>query len=174
SFDWLKIEDAQWVWEVVAWTVFGFLANTLISLFKHCRERTYSADEFLLIFPKLVLAPLLSVVVVALWSSGISTAPINYLNLPVFLVFAFSLGFCTEQLYVAVKDITGWFISRFVKVSEDRVAELAKSVPYVFVNPPPAASVPPPANLKQLRERIDSVAKAEFERGTVTLSSSTS
>jgi hypothetical protein len=168
SFEWLRIDGWHWVLEVVGWTVFGFLANTLISLFQHCRRGSYSADEFILIFPKLALAPLLSLVAVALWSSGISNAPINYLNLPMFLVFAFSLGFCTEQLYTAMKDIASWFISRFATISEDRVAELAKNVPYAFVNPPPPAAGPPPENLQQLRVRSETVARAGFERGTVT------
>lgn len=167
SFSWLRIDGAYWVLEVAGWSVFGLLANTLITLFQHSRKRTYSADEFILLFPKLVLTPLVSVVAVALWCSGISDAPINHLNLPVFLIFAFSLGFCTEQLYVAIKDITAWFLSRFVKISEDRVAELAKNVNYAFANPPPPAGAPPPENLKQLRARMDAVAKTEFERGLV-------
>jgi hypothetical protein len=171
SFNWLHIAGAAWVLEVISWTIFGFFANTLITLFQHCRKGTYSADEYILIFPKLVLAPLLSVVAVALWSSGISSAPINFLNLPIFLIFSFSLGFCTEQLYGALKDVTGWFLSRFVKVSEDRVAELAKNVPYVFVHPPaPAASdaaATPPQNLRQLRAKLEQAAQAGFERGAV-------
>lgn len=176
SFDWLHIDGAYWVLEVMSWTVFGFLANTLITLFQHCRKRTYSADEYVLIFPKLALAPLLSVVAIALWSSGISSAPISFLNLPIFLIFSFSLGFCTEQLYVALKDITGWFLSRFVKVSEDRVAELAKNVPYTFVHPAPTAgnpAAPSPQNLRQLREQLEQVAQAGFERGAVAKLSST-
>jgi hypothetical protein len=165
SFAWLQVEHSSWIWEVVAWTVFGVIANTIIALIAASRDGSYKADEFILVFPKLALAPFLSIVAIALWVSGFTNAPVTFLNLPLFLVFAFSLGLVTEQLYTLMRNTANWLVTRFVTVSEDKLAEAAKNTPYKFVNPPPAAAAP--QNLAQLGAGLKALANADVERGVV-------
>lgn len=167
SFSWLLIDHSNWVWEVVAWTWFGVLANTLIALIHSSRDKNYKADEFVLVFPKLLLAPLLSVVCVALWSSGFTSAPVTFVNLPLFLVFSFSLGLVTEQLYDLLRSSARWLVERFLPIDQEKMAAAGRDEPYGFIHPLPTPSAPP-SNLKQLAEELRARANAEIERGIVT------
>ncbi len=171
SFDWLQVENSKWILEVIAWTIFGVIANTTIGLVESARKGTYKADEFVLFLPKMFLAPVLSVVAIALWSSGFTTAPISFLNLPLFLVLSFSLGLVTEQVYTALRKAAQWLVARFVSIDEEKFAAAAKNLPYTFVNPKPAPASATgdaaPANLKQLAAALQTQASADVERGLV-------
>ena len=59
----------------------------------------------MLFIPRLFLAPLLSVVIIAFIASGESGYQINLQNLPAFLVFAFLMGFNSESLTRTIRDL---------------------------------------------------------------------
>lgn len=167
SFAWLKVEGAGWVWEVIAWSIFGVIANTIVGLIQAAGAHRYKADEFVLVFPKLALAPLLALVAVALWSSGFSTASVTFVNLPLFLVLAFSLGLATEQLYTALRQAAQWLVARFTALDEDKFKAAEQGLAYRFVTPPPPAAPTPPANLRQLGELLRATGQAAVERSLV-------
>jgi hypothetical protein len=169
SFCWLWVDGCGWIAEVVFWSLFGVLANTIIALITRSRAGQYSADEFVLVFPKILLAPLLAVVVIAIWATGLSEAQVGYLNLPMFLVFAFCLGFATEQVYTLLRDLAQGIVGRLARLSDTKLEEAARNDPYRFVHPPAdPASVPPPKTLTELRQTLTDVAQSQMERGIVT------
>ncbi|HVS52881.1 MAG TPA: hypothetical protein VHD62_11055 [Opitutaceae bacterium] len=169
SFCWLWVDGCGWIGEVVFWSLFGVLANAIIALITKSRAGQYSADEFVLVFPKILLAPLLALVVIAIWATGLSEAQVGYLNLPMFLVFAFCLGFATEQLYTLLRDLAQGIVGRLARLSDTKLEEAARNDPYRFVHPPAdASSVPPPKTLAELRQTLTDVAQSQVERGIVT------
>jgi hypothetical protein len=168
SFGWLYTESGWWVFEVLFWSFAGVLANTIIGLILACRARTYNAEEFTLILPKIFLAPALAIVFVALWTTGFSEAQITYLNLPYFLVFSFLLGFATESLYTKLRDLVGLVVTPSATVSEPRLRAAAADVPYPWIHKlEEARARPAPASLQALEAKATAVALATAERATV-------
>jgi hypothetical protein len=168
SFDWLFIEDWHWVLEVVAWCLFGVLANTFIALINVTRADKFDVKEFLLVIPKATLAPVLAIVVIAWWATGYSQSQINFLNLPYFLVFSFALGFVTEALYTKIKDLGNLVVGPSVAVSTARMEAAARREKYQFLSPAAdAGSVPPPTTIPELRDALKRVVRSGIERGVV-------
>jgi len=52
------------------------------------------------------MAPILSVVLAAVWASGFSKSEINFLNLPYFLFFAFITGFSSEKIPSLLRELS--------------------------------------------------------------------
>jgi hypothetical protein len=157
-FDWLWHEGAGWVFEVTMWSLIGVIANTLIGLITAKKDETYRINHFLLTIPKFVLAPVLSIVVVALWSSGFSESSISILNLPYFLVLSFLLGFGTETLYERIRDLVKAILGPTTKFSEKKAKEAGRANLASLLE---WRSLPPPANKEELRERLESAITAE-------------
>ena len=168
SFGWLYTEDALWVIEVTFWSFLGVIANTIIALILACRSDKYAPAEFVLVFPKIFMAPLLAVVVVALWSSGFSESKISYLNLPYFLVFSFLLGFGTEALYEKLRDLTALIVTPAATLSEKKVEEASRNVPYQYQTPDvKAGDLSPAHTLAEVEKNMSTAIKARLERSIV-------
>jgi hypothetical protein len=168
SFDWLFIEEWHWVLEVVAWCLFGVLANTFIALIQATRSEKFDVREFLLVIPKATLAPVLAIVVIAWWATGYSQSQINFLNLPYFLVFSFFLGFVTETLYTKIKELGNLVVGPSTAASTARLELAARREKYQFLSPAAdPGSVRAPTTLPELRDALKSVARSGMERGVV-------
>lgn len=168
SFCWLYTECGWWVVEVLLWSFLGVQANTIIALIGACREGKYSPAEFVLFFPKILLAPLLALVVVAFWSSGLSESKISYLNLPYFLVFSFALGFVTEGIYEKLRELGRLIVTPSVTLSQTKLEDAARKTPYQYrTRNVTAADLPSANNFDELEKNISTVLKARAERAVV-------
>lgn len=177
SFRFIWHEGEGWIFEVVIWTLIGLLSNTMIALITTVKKdletegaitgESYSPVRFQLLVPKAVLAPVLSIVVVALWTSGFSKSQIEVLNLPWFLVLSFLLGFGTESLYGKLRDLISTIVGRAATYDTGK-AKLAKriSLPgltrqYPDVDPD---TLPTAHTFDDLQDRLETVAQPEIER----------
>jgi hypothetical protein len=168
SFCWLYVDCGWWAFEVILWSFLGVIANTVIALILACRKKEYSPAEFVLVFPKVFLAPLLAFIIVALWGTGLSESKINYLNLPYFLVFSFLLGFGTEALYEKLRDLVAVIVTPAAKLSEARLEEAGRKLPYAYQSPNvQPADLPAAKSLDQLEKDMSAVIKARLERAIV-------
>ncbi|MCK0068535.1 hypothetical protein [Kordiimonas laminariae] len=126
KFLWLYHDGYGWIFELVFWSLVGVLLNTLVSLSKATRASLpeykstdgnpatpYSATRFLLVFPQLLIAPVVALIVVAFVIAGVTNAQVNLSNLPWFLIFAFSAGFASERLTGILKEAINKIIPRF-------------------------------------------------------------
>ncbi len=168
SFRWLYTEQGWWILEVAFWSFLGVLANTIIGLLMACREDRYAAEEFVIVIPKILLAPILAVICIALWTTGITESAITELNLPYFLVLSFFLGFMTEGVYSRLRDAANLLVPPTITPSQAKLEAMAAAAPYRYVNPSPPPDVAgPPKTLAELEARLTAVAKSELERGLV-------
>lgn len=168
SFNWLFTEDGWWAFEVLMWSFLGVHANTVIALILACRRSQYSPSEFVLVFPKIILAPLVAFVFVAFWSTGMSESKINYLNLPYFLVFSFLLGFGTEGLYEKLRDLVALVVTPAATLDQRRVEEHSRNIPYRYQNPDlKTADLPAVKSLSLLEKQLGAVLKAKLERSVI-------
>ena len=176
SFDWMLIDDARWIFEVIFWCLFGVLAKTLIRLIAVGRlsdndPKAYNPTEFLLFIPKAVLAPLLAVVVVSWWATGYSEAKINFANLPYLLVFFFSLGFMTESIYSKLADLGQLIVGQSVAASEAKMSAASQQAIYQFRSPAVdtgSTATGPVNTISQLADAAKAVTASALERGIVT------
>lgn len=138
NFLWLYHEKSGWVFELVFWAIIGVLVNTLIALISLSRLKfsadlsaassaapstnRYNAAEFLLFVPKVVLAPIVGLIVLALIVTGITETQITLSNLPMFLVFAFIAGFASERFTGLIRTAVNHLIPKF-EVSPDKIQE---------------------------------------------------
>lgn len=165
SFNWLFVDRGWWALEVMFWSFLGVYSNTLIALIQACRKGEYAPEEFILVFPKIVLAPLLAFVSVAVWSSGLSESKISYLNLPYLLVFSFLLGFGTESLYEKLRDMVSVLVSPSTTISQTKVEEASRKLPYQYQTQDlKPVDLPPAKNFDQLEKDLATVVKARAER----------
>jgi len=58
--------------ELVAWTIIGVLMNVSVTLSRTVQTRNYDPELFLLTFPRLFTAPIMAIVVVALFAAGLT------------------------------------------------------------------------------------------------------
>lgn len=114
SFSWLYHDDnSGWVIELVFWTIAGLLCNTVIILNTSLTEENYSSNRFFLFIPRLFIAPILSIVVVALIAGGFTDAGVDLSNLPQFLILSFLLGFNVENLTQVIRRASNHFFGNF-------------------------------------------------------------
>lgn len=125
SFLWLYHPGFGWIFEVVIWSILGVLSNSLIAVMRTAKKGGYDSRQFILFVPKLVLAPVLSILFVALWASGFTESKVEYLNLPYFLVMSFVLGFASERLTDILRRTVNYVLSG-MEVSPEKVERLAK------------------------------------------------
>ena len=174
SFDWFFIDSWTWIIEVFFWCSFGVLANTFITLIYAIREGRYDPKEFLLVVPKGALAPVLALVIISWWATGLSESKINFVNLPYFLVLSFALGFVTENLYVKIKDLASLLVGSSATAAAAKLEAAQQHDVYHYVHPNVSpAALPPASNLDTLREQLRNAAKAGMERGIVAQLSTT-
>ena len=169
SFDWFRIHEWRWLVEVFFWCTFGVLANTFITLIFAARENRYDAREFLLVIPKATLAPVLAVVIIAWWATGLSESPINFANIPYFLILSFALGFVTENLYVKIKELGTLIVAPSATASAARMQAAARRDLYKFVHPKVDPGILPAAQtVPELSTQLRTVLKGALEHGIVT------
>ncbi len=169
AFDWLYIDDAKWIIELAAWCFFGLLANTIIKLIGAMRADDYRPREFCLIFPKAILAPVLALVVTALWASGLSESKINFANLPYLLVLFFLLGFATENLYGKIVGLADLIVTPTATLAQAKLEAAARESRYKYTTERVEKDdLPPPQTLSELETKLKQVAKSAYERGLVT------
>jgi len=167
SFIWLYHEGAGWIFEVVFWTWFGVLANSIITIIIVCKEDTYDPYLFSLVIPKFFLAPLLSVVFVSLWAAGVTNEKVTFLNLPWFMGLCFFLGFMTESLYVRLRKFADAFLGGVTEPSGKLPGGPGRDYHqwrHVLAD---VKDIVKPATLAQLKETLETQAQAEMEHAIV-------
>ncbi len=122
SFMWLYHSGNGWIAELIFWALFGLYSCTLVNINKRIRLLNYQAKEFVLLFPRMLLAPTLSIVVIALLSSGYADQHSNLNNFPYFLMLAFFLGFNSESLTGIIRD-TSNKILRPISLSTEKMQQ---------------------------------------------------
>ncbi|TWX64302.1 hypothetical protein ESZ36_20215 [Colwellia demingiae] len=128
SFMWLYHSGNGWIAELIFWALFGLYSCTLVNINKRIRLSNYEAKEFVLLFPRMLLAPTLSIVVIALLSSGYADQQSNLNNFPYFLMLAFFLGFNSESLTGIIRD-TSNKILRPISLSTEKMQQAQVKTP---------------------------------------------
>lgn len=170
SFLWLYHEGAGWIFEVVIWTLLGVLANTVISVILACKDGQYQPCVFAFAVPKFFLAPLISVVFVALWAAGITQSNVTSLSLPWFMAFSFFLGFTTENLYARIRKCADALLGGATEASGEAPGGPGRNY-HVWRHPRvEPGEVLKPTTLTQLEESLKKVAQGEMEHAMVTRS----
>ncbi|GAM61693.1 hypothetical protein JCM19232_5994 [Vibrio ishigakensis] len=109
SYAWLVRQD--WKVQLIFWTWFGVLINNIVWLIRSVKNQSeakdleYSAQTYIMVIPRLVIAPFISLIFLALISSGIASFDITNLDsLPAFLIAAFFLGFMSESVTLRLRQ----------------------------------------------------------------------
>ena len=109
SFEWLN--RLPWIVQLIFWTWFGALINNIVWLIRLTKNRqeegdlAFTSEVYVMLFPRLAIAPFISVIFLAMISSGIASFDISNLNnLPAFLVAAFFLGFMSESITLRIRQ----------------------------------------------------------------------
>lgn len=109
SFEWLN--RLPWIFQLIFWTWFGVLINNIVWLIRLTKNRKEEADlvytpqVYIMLFPRLIIAPFISIIFLAMISSGMASFDISNLNnLPAFLVAAFFLGFMSESITLRIRQ----------------------------------------------------------------------
>jgi len=109
SFEWLN--RLPWIVQLIFWTWFGVLINNIVWLIRLTKSRkeeddlAFTSEVYVMLFPRLAIAPFISVIFLAMISSGIASFDISNLNnLPAFLVAAFFLGFMSESITLRIRQ----------------------------------------------------------------------
>jgi len=109
SFEWLN--RLPWIVQLIFWTWFGVLINNIVWLIRLTKSRkeeddlAFTSEVYLMLLPRLAIAPFISVIFLAMISSGIASFDISNLNnLPAFLVAAFFLGFMSESITLRIRQ----------------------------------------------------------------------
>lgn len=109
SFEWLN--RLPWIVQLIFWTWFGVLINNIVWLIRLTKSRkeeddlAFTSEVYVMLLPRLAIAPFISVIFLAMISSGIASFDISNLNnLPAFLVAAFFLGFMSESITLRIRQ----------------------------------------------------------------------
>lgn len=169
-FLWAYHEKAGWILEVVVWSLIGCLCNTIIAMITACRSGDFRPVDFAMVFPKILLAPILAVVVVTWWSSGFSESSVSHLNLPYFIILSFALGFLTESIYARLRRIADALLGGAAAVADSRLASGdpgrgAYRYRYRAIDPGAALG---PQDLGALSTQLKDYLKGTFERALIT------
>ncbi|SEK54449.1 hypothetical protein SAMN05216262_101622 [Colwellia chukchiensis] len=139
SFEWLN--RLPWIVQLIFWTWFGVLINNIVWLIRLTKQRkeahdlAYSAPVYLMLFPRLAIAPFISVIFLAMISSGIASFDISNLNnLPAFLVAAFFLGFMSESITLRIRQFFNKLLDS-IKAKKQRKLTMAALTPAASYTP---------------------------------------
>ena len=173
SFQWLYHEDMGWIWELVAWTVIGVLINSLLGVQKAMQKDRLLPDDqknhydpgvYMTVFPQILYAPILAIVVIAMFAAGLTESGILVVNLPYFLVLSFALGFGNERVVRIVKTGIKAVLGGMT-FSKERLAEEAALAARYRAQYSEGRILygTKPKSLKEVRQRASSVAKSSME-----------
>ena len=117
DLEWLWIDDSGWVWELAFWCWFGVLTNTGFAIISALKKPNYSEEGFkpdfvLFMFPKMLFAPFIAIVVASFILAGLTDFNLSLANAPVFLIFAFFSGFFSERFAEIVRSFFAIFSKR--------------------------------------------------------------
>lgn len=129
NFTWLYHPGFGWIFELVFWCWFGLISCHVICLIKNVKNKDYDANIFALVFPRILLAPIMAIVIVALLASGYTEYNQNLNNFPYFLVLAFILGFNTENVNAIISQVSNKLLQP-IAFSEEQRQKANKKVPY--------------------------------------------
>ena len=168
SFIWLYHPGNGWLVELVFWSLFGLYSCTLVNIVKKVSNKKYCAREFCMFFPRILLAPVMALIVVALISSGYSVQDQNLNNFPYFLMLAFFLGFNSESLNALIRDISNKIL-RPIAFSSARLREANRTQPYIprYAEAGKYASGVTATTLQQLKQNIKAEVAANAEQTAV-------
>ena len=129
SFLWLYHDSLTWGWipELIFWSILGVLIHTIVALMTTTRAEIegrratsdaepmprYNPRRFIMLFPRLILAPVVAIVVLALVVTGLTDLEVTISNLPFFLLFAFLAGFASERFTAIIRNVVNHLIPRF-------------------------------------------------------------
>ncbi len=163
NFDWLHSERLGWLVHLVFWTWVGVIADAITGLFKTLQTGTYSARLFALTVPKFILAPFMSLILVALWTAGFTESGITFVSMP-FLLFAFfAMGFANNRVVRLIRDaIKGLF--RGFSLSEERLQAQYTQARKYRNQYTIGRKLDPPDSIDKLRTQLKMAAKEDFEQ----------
>ena len=165
SFSWLG--NLNWITQLVFWTWFGVLINNIVWLIRSTKNAADKDDlpftpaTYITLFSRIVIAPFISIIFLAMVSSGMASFDISNLNnLPAFLVAAFFLGFMSEAVTLRIRQFFNKLVDS-IAYHKQPVLTLAdiKPVPsYVPMNN---------SSLSNLEANMRGVVKNELSEKTI-------
>lgn len=134
--------DFGWVFHLTVWAWFGVIASTLVGTSSSVLQGRYDGLLFAFVWMKFILAPLISVVVAAIFNAGVTEGDINLAHQPMFLMYAFFAGFFSERLTEIIRQAANTFFAaaKVDKASFERVTgrvDRFRSVPKLVTNQVP-------------------------------------
>ncbi|MBB6429280.1 hypothetical protein [Algisphaera agarilytica] len=168
DFGWLYHEGAGWAFEVFVWSLIGVMINSVVGAIAAARAGVYKAGEFIRVVPKIVIAPILAFITVAILSSGLVTNGIYSYNLPYFLALSFFLGFASERVAALIRNLANTVLGG-IAFEPQKLADAAARREYrMRFDYPPAAASDPPQTFSAFRDMLSNevkrVAEAEIVR----------
>lgn len=165
SFSWLT--TINWLIHLLFWTWFGVLINNIVWLSRIVKNRQESEDleyspyVYLTLFPRIVIAPFISVTFLAMVSAGIANFDITNLNnLPAFLVAAFFLGFMSESVTIRMRQLFNKLLDS-ISYQKQPTLSLAQIEPVASYSPMKNDS------LAALETNMKQMAKATLEKNNI-------
>lgn len=120
NFSWLYSDGVWWLVHLFYWTTMGVLLDALFRLNQAVAKKDYDPVQFAMTIPKLISAPFMSLLVVALWGAGFTESGITFVNLPYMMFVFFALGFASNRVTRLVRDATKGVLRGF-SLSEDKL-----------------------------------------------------
>jgi len=158
SFSFLNSEGTNWIFHLLAWSWLGLFANSLAGLMKAVKDNTYNGLVFAFFYPKILLAPLIAIVVVALVVYGLFELQINLAHQPMFLVFSFLSGYASEKFNGILQDAAhGILSSQKFDINKLNSAMTAPRIP--FRAPPPPTIIDSPTTLDEYQANAKAAAR---------------
>ncbi|GLS26587.1 hypothetical protein [Marinibactrum halimedae] len=164
NFLWLYHPGSGWIVELVFWSLFGLCCCTLVNNIRDVRNNEYNAKRYTLFFPRIFLAPIMSVVVVALISSGYMEYNSNLNNFPYFLALAFFLGFNSESLNAIIQNTSNKLLQPLA-FSKEKMLAANKKIRYLPKFQDELKNVrPTSATMSEIRDHAKVRIKPESEK----------
>ena len=167
SFSWLANND-QWVLELFFWSIIGVLVNSIAAVMSAIKdpEQAYHQDLLLLTFPKLLIAPVIAIVIVATIVYGLTDQEINLSHQPMLLFFAFISGFASERFSQLLRDGVNNFIPG-LRLTAEKIKGVV-GIPYRWrYQDYDVQSWPAPNGVISFRKKLEAAAQAVAEGETV-------
>lgn len=104
SFAFLESEGYGWIYHLAVFSIIGVLMRAMLKLVTNTVTAKETGLGVLLVFPRLITAPVVAVVVVATIVYGLSADELNLSHNPLFIIFAFASGFMSESFTNMLKE----------------------------------------------------------------------
>lgn len=146
-----------WIFHLIVWSWFGVIASSLVGMSTSIIQNKYDGLMFGFVWMKFILAPLIAIVVAAVFGAGLTQNNFNLAHQPIFLMFAFFSGFFSERFTETLRMAANAFFAaaRVDKSSFDRVT--SRGVDRYRPQLPRIAIDAPAATLPSLRASLEAV-----------------